>query len=290
MRSASIDTPAVGRSGGPAVEQACPLCGCEGRFAFLAVDRNRRITEERFPYYRCPTCSTVFLGLTLEDPGRYYGPGYHQFDAEGRPLWSEDPQLLAAEAWRVAALRAIAGTGPLIDIGAGAGGFAAAAKDGGFEVTAIEMDGDCCAYLEGELGVRAVRTDQPLEALAELPPARVVTLWHVLEHLPEPRTVLAAASRALQPGGVLALAVPNPDSIQFRLLGARWAHLDAPRHVCLARADAIIEQAAVHGLEPVLRTTTIPLAGPATSTAGSMRCDGIRVASPRGPPCARGPG
>jgi hypothetical protein len=45
--------------------------------------------------------------------------------------------------------------------------------------------------------------------------------------------VLEQAAKALQPGGVLALAMPNPDSLQFRLLGGRWAHVDAPRHVFL---------------------------------------------------------
>jgi 2-polyprenyl-3-methyl-5-hydroxy-6-metoxy-1,4-benzoquinol methylase len=237
---------------------SCPLCGGPARFAFTAEDRNRRITAERFSYHRCRECSSVFLASPPRDLGRYYGGGYHQFDADGQPLWRGDPGLLAAEAWRVQTLRAIVGGGTLIDVGAGAGGFAAAARDGGFEVSAIEMDGACCELMQRELGVRAICTDRPLETLSTLPPARVVSFWHVLEHLPDPAAALAAANDALEPGGVLAIAVPNPDSIQFKLLRSRWAHLDAPRHVCLMGAGALEERARELGLEPVLKTTSDP--------------------------------
>jgi SAM-dependent methyltransferase len=236
----------------------CPLCGGRSAFAFAAEDRNRRITAERFDYNRCSVCSTVFLASPPEHLGRYYGGDYHPFDADGEPAWRADADLLAAEAWRVGTLRGLAGTGRLIDVGAGAGGFASAARDGGYEVTAIEMDPGCCDFMESQLGVRAVCSEEPLQALRVLPPARAVCFWHVLEHLREPGEMLAAAGEALEPGGVLAIAVPNPDSIQFRLLGARWAHLDAPRHLCLMGADALVRRARELGLEPVLRTTGDP--------------------------------
>jgi SAM-dependent methyltransferase len=250
--------PAPGASGRAPRDPGCPVCGGSSRFVFTAEDRNRRIADELFPYNRCEACSTVFLAKTLENPSLYYGSEYHPFDAAGKPIWSGDAELMAAEAWRVQTLQRIAGTGAAIDIGAGAGGFASAAVNRGFEVTAIEMDAECCRFMEGELGVRAICSDRPLEALAQLPQARVVSLWHVLEHLPDAAAVLAASAKAVEPGGVLAIAVPNRDSIQFRLLRARWAHLDAPRHVCLAGAQALVDQLALHGLEPVLQTTSDP--------------------------------
>jgi 2-polyprenyl-3-methyl-5-hydroxy-6-metoxy-1,4-benzoquinol methylase len=237
---------------------ACPLCGGSSRFAFSAEDRNRRLSSERFSYNRCGSCATVFLTPLPEDLGRFYGSAYHPFDDAGRPLWLADDGLLAAESWRVATLRRFIDGGRLVDVGAGAGGFAAAARDGGFAVTAIEMDAQCCEYMQDELGVRAICSDRPLEALRTLPPARVVSLWHVLEHLPDSAEVLATVAEALEPGGLLALAVPNPDSLQFRLLRSRWAHLDAPRHVCLMGAEALIDHACGLGLSPVLKTTNDP--------------------------------
>jgi hypothetical protein len=58
-----------------------------------------------------------------------------------------------------------------------------------------------------------------------------VVFWHTLEHLPEPRTAVREAARLLGPGGVIAIAVPNTESIQARAFGDRWLHLDIPRHL-----------------------------------------------------------
>jgi SAM-dependent methyltransferase len=130
-------------------------------------------------------------------------------------------------------LRQFGAGGTLVEIGAGFGLFARAARKAGFEVTAIEMDARCCDYLENVVGVDAICSDAPERALADIGPSRAIVLWHALEHLPRPWAVLERAVESLAPGGVLALAMPNPDSLQFRLLGTRWAHIDAPRHLFL---------------------------------------------------------
>jgi len=108
------------------------------------------------------------------------------------------------------------------------------------------------------LGLAAVCSDQPVAQLRKLPPARAISLWHVLEHLRDPREMLAAAAERLEPGGVLALGVPNPRSLQFRLLGTRWAHLDAPRHLCLMPEGALLARLREHGLRPLESTTSDP--------------------------------
>jgi hypothetical protein len=70
--------------------------------------------------------------------------------------------------------------------------------------------------------------------------------------------VLEAAAANLEPGGVLALATPNPESAQFRLLGPRWAHVDAPRHLFLLPLGAITGRAAELGLRRAAVTTSDP--------------------------------
>jgi SAM-dependent methyltransferase len=236
----------------------CPLCGAGARRALTTRDRNRATTDERFDYGRCDACGTLFMLDLPDDLARYYADNYHAFGADGEPFWKGDDALLAAEAVRVEALLHHAGRGRLIEIGAGAGGFATAAKGAGFEVTAVEMDPRCCEYLSGRVGVRAILSSRPEEAIAPLEPARVVALWHVLEHLPDPAGMLAAAADKLEPGGVLALAVPNPRSLQFRLLRSRWVHLDAPRHLQLIPPDALIAKGRELGLSCVARTTSDP--------------------------------
>ncbi|MBI1806091.1 MAG: methyltransferase domain-containing protein, partial [Ignavibacteria bacterium] len=63
----------------------------------------------------------------------------------------------------------------------------------------------------------------------------------VFEHLHEPQAALKKFSAMIKPGGLLAIAVPNFQSIQARVFRCKWFHLDVPRHL-------------YHYSPPVLRT------------------------------------
>jgi SAM-dependent methyltransferase len=234
---------------------ACPFCAAEAKRALKARDRNRETTDTQFFYDRCVDCGCIFLVNVPADLRRYYGGSYPAFRPDGEAAWQGNDLLLGVEADRLALLRRHVPPGVLIDIGAGAGAFSFAAARAGYDVSAIEMDQHCCQYLAERLGVHTICSDRPLEALGGLPRARVITMWHVLEHLPNPAQVLAAAAGRLEPGGILAIGVPNPDSLQFRLLRSRWAHLDAPRHLVLLPAPTLIGNTQALGLSCVELTT-----------------------------------
>jgi SAM-dependent methyltransferase len=236
----------------------CPFCEGVGKRALVARDRNREITDERFLYDRCEACGTVFLTNPPADLSRYYGGGYYGFRPDGEADWQGNEYLVEFQSFRLELLAGHVAPGALIEIGAGTGAFASAAKRAGYDVAAIEMDERSCRYIADRLGVRAINSERPVEVLPTLGPARVVALWHVLEHLPNPAEVLAAAAERLEPGGILAIGVPNPLSLQFRLLRSRWAHLDAPRHLVLIPAPALIERAQTLGLSCVELTTSDP--------------------------------
>lgn len=59
----------------------------------------------------------------------------------------------------------------------------------------------------------------------------VIYMWHVLEHLPNPREIIREIHRLLRPDGFLFIAVPNTRNIQFKLFGKYWDQLDVPRHL-----------------------------------------------------------
>ena len=59
----------------------------------------------------------------------------------------------------------------------------------------------------------------------------VITLWHSIEHITQPGAYLKEARRLLKEDGLLFLAFPNIDSLEFRLAKGDWFHLDLPRHI-----------------------------------------------------------
>jgi SAM-dependent methyltransferase len=234
-----------------AASPACPLCGGETRHAFDATDLNRATDDERFAYSRCDICASYFQPEPPRDLAPYYPQAYYEL-----PSAAELDRLAQSQApiARMLCQRA-GGAGRLIEIGPGEGVFARAAQNAGFDVTAIEMDARACQHLRDAAGVQAIQSAEPERVLPTLPPSRVVVMWHVIEHLRRPWEVIERAAANLQDGGVLAIATPNPASLQFRLLGRRWAHLDAPRHLYLIAADALERRCADLGLQLDSTTT-----------------------------------
>lgn len=59
----------------------------------------------------------------------------------------------------------------------------------------------------------------------------VITMWHSLEHISDPTQVLTAIRALLKPGGTLFISIPNFKSLQSKIFGPRWFHLDPTRHL-----------------------------------------------------------
>jgi 2-polyprenyl-3-methyl-5-hydroxy-6-metoxy-1,4-benzoquinol methylase len=230
---------------------SCPLCAEEASAAFSVGDRNRGIASQPFDYWRCSACQTYFLAPVPIDLARYYPPDYHGF-----PTRSELARVVRWEKPKLKLLRGTVRSGRLLEIGPGIGAFARAAVLAGFDVTTIEMDARCCEYIESVVGARAICSDRPEQALSSLSPFDVIAMWHVIEHLVDPWGVLEQVARALAPGGALLVAMPNPQSLQFRLLGRYWCHIDAPRHLYLIPAATLIRKAEVLGLHHVMTTSS----------------------------------
>jgi len=220
--------------------------------AFETRDYNRGASNIAFAYARCPRCGLVSLQNIPDDLARYYTSGYHALPAT--------PEAIEAgvrhDGYKVELVsRFVCPPARLVEIGPSWGSASLAAKRAGFDVHAIEMDPACCDFLTNRLGIAVTCSADEARALAEMERPLVVMAWHVLEHLPNPWRLLEAAARQVLPGGVLVFALPNPHALQARLLGTRWAHIDAPRHVHLVPSALLIEKASALGLQPVLCTT-----------------------------------
>jgi 2-polyprenyl-3-methyl-5-hydroxy-6-metoxy-1,4-benzoquinol methylase len=121
--------------------------------------------------------------------------------------------------------------GRLLDVGCGDGHFLRTMAAHGWDSVGYDFSPTARA-LAASANPRISILDGQL-ADHDLPDGSfdLITLWQVLEHIPEPLTLLRRLRRLLRPGGLLVVAVPNIDSLQAKIAGDRWWGLDIPRHL-----------------------------------------------------------
>lgn len=114
----------------------------------------------------------------------------------------------------------------VLDVGCGAGSFLSFMKKKGFDVFGVESNAkarDIC--LKNNIEVQSTESKLPLASF------NIISLWHVLEHLPSPESSLGKYRELLKPGGILVIAVPNFESHDRIHYQNHWAALDVPRHL-----------------------------------------------------------
>lgn len=228
----------------------CPYCKGKSVELFKAKDYNRKVSENEFTYFKCLSCKLVFISKIPDDLGEYYTHEYYQI-----PSLSKLKKIARAERFKIEIVKRFVKSGTLLEIGAAFGVFAYQAKEAGFQTDAIEMDGNCCEYLRSTVGINVIESVEPHKTVGSMRRHNVVAMWHVLEHLPNPWESLETLAKNILPGGILVVATPNPEAFQFRLLGAHWPHVDAPRHLNIIPAKVLTEFLNMFGLEEVLLTT-----------------------------------
>ena len=115
--------------------------------------------------------------------------------------------------------------GRILDIGAGTGDFLAVAKQNGWSTIGVEPSEKAKA-IASKKGVDFVDATAALENQS----FDVITMWHVLEHVPDLDNQIKELKRLLKPSGSLIIAVPNFKSFDAKYYGAFWAAYDVPIH------------------------------------------------------------
>ena len=208
-------------------QERCPACGQPLRRWRAATAADPELAgRDSYTLLRCDHCGTA---VTAEAPsgeaaaalyeGGTYAPTRGWVDRLLRPLRA------LARAGRMRFLRGVPAGSPVLEVGAGDGSFVARMREVGLDARGVEPS--FAARERARLrGVElAAERDGPEEG------ERAVVLWHVLEHLPDPRGELERAAASLVPDGRVIVAVPNLASLQAGIGGDRWFHQDVPRHL-----------------------------------------------------------
>lgn len=116
--------------------------------------------------------------------------------------------------------------GKLLDIGAGTGDFLAVAKNDGWQTVGIEPSAKA-----KEIAIKkGVNFASDLASL-ENNSFDIITMWHVLEHVPNLEEYISELKRLIKPTGTIIIAVPNFKSYDAKYYGEFWAAFDVPRHL-----------------------------------------------------------
>jgi 2-polyprenyl-3-methyl-5-hydroxy-6-metoxy-1,4-benzoquinol methylase len=255
MAQAAYDQPVLDRKKTTdGVTAGCSLCGS---------DRAAPMFEKAgHQYWRCASCSLVFArGLTnanFQESIADYEPAYRQY-LNGGPV--DASNLDDVIAWieshvslRTAAVR-------LLDVGAGSGKLVRRLRQlRPCAVSGIEPSGALFhTYDLGSLGIEA--TTLPEMAATQPAAYDVVTVFDVIEHVPEAAEFVRALALVTKPGGFVFLSTPDGGGLLARLLGRRWHHYNA-YHLSLYGRRAVAEAARRSGFRVVAsehRSRRMPL-------------------------------
>lgn len=215
---------------------SCPVCLSTGTTpALTGTDTFFEMTRQTFTLNSCSSCRCLFLNPMPgnEEIASFYPQDYWWNASRGGFLRRlEGIYRRIALRDHISFIRRAAGRGAvhLLDVGCGSGTLIGILKEYGFRVRGVDYSAEAAQVAREENGV-----DVAVGSIhdASFPPGSfdLVTLFHVLEHVTNPREVLAEVFRIVKPSGAVVLQVPNIDSWQFKMFGAKWYGLDIPRHV-----------------------------------------------------------
>jgi SAM-dependent methyltransferase len=215
---------------------SCNLCGSfENTIIYQGPDLLLNKRDKLFTLVKCDRCGLIYQNprLTQDEIRKYYPEDYEPYFQGKNVNW------LLRKIYRygvnkrcriINSLQVKNKPSHLLDIGCSTGLFLyTLRKSRSWEVWGVEPS---------EYATKIAREQFQLEVFngtllqANYPDSffDVVTLWDVLEHLPDPSNTLAEISRITRPQSYLVLRIPNSDSLDAKLFGSTWAGLDLPRH------------------------------------------------------------
>jgi 2-polyprenyl-3-methyl-5-hydroxy-6-metoxy-1,4-benzoquinol methylase len=112
----------------------------------------------------------------------------------------------------------------ILDVGTAGGSFLKVARDAGWEVSGVEPNRWLCDWARRHYGLHIDNGDL-FEQRYAADSFDVVTLWDVLEHVPDPRALLEEVRRILRPDGVLLVNYPDKGSLAAHAMGRRWVFI-----------------------------------------------------------------
>jgi ubiquinone/menaquinone biosynthesis C-methylase UbiE len=241
----------------------CIVCNStQSQFLFEAKDRLHNI-EGIFTYVRCKTCGLVYLKpwMTTEQLAKFYPTDYVPHQVKKKAVSNRQlPKFIKTarnfffdhqniEKIPRDILNSLKQDSKVLDIGCGNGTFLNDVKQKmGCQIYGVDI---------ADSAIKSAKENYQLEIIKGTPEEKLplpknhfdlITIWWSLVHLSEPHRALQQVATLLKEEGHCIIGVPNFNSFNARLFKNKWAHLDAPRHLCIYTPTTIRKILERHGL------------------------------------------
>lgn len=204
----------------------CILCG--------GAKRKPLFEGERWVVHACTSCGLGFLDPrpSPEEIKDLYNQDYFHdnYDRAAEPDTPELRKMLNLKTSHIRFFRRRKPKGRLLDIGCGYGYFLAACRERGYQVQGIDVSEWAVKYATEKLHLPVVAGDLRDHALFQRE-FDVITMWHFLEHIPDPHSALNAAKKWLKRNGVLVVEVPNYEGTDAQKRWQDWEGWCLPHHL-----------------------------------------------------------
>lgn len=125
-------------------------------------------------------------------------------------------------------------SGSVLDIGAGMGDLVKKLNDNNFSAVGVEPN-KSAREAANNIGIQLYEKVEDLN----IPKYNAISMYHVLEHVPDIENQKKQILELLAPNGTLILALPNYKSLDAKIFGQYWAGYDVPRHLFHFNQDAV---------------------------------------------------
>jgi SAM-dependent methyltransferase len=206
-------------------------CWC-GHHNAVVVKKLKMADGKRFPLICCGGCGVYTLDPppTNEELLPYYATEYYGKNRKKfiGPIASFVALFQQGRARLVS--KHLPASGRLLDIGCGNGGFLLQMVGRGFHAEGTEWTEQSAQRVPKHPNLK-MHVGDLLDLNIDEGHFDAITLWHVFEHVRDPKATLEKINGLLKPGGKLFLSLPNHESTQSRQFRHNWFHLDPPRHL-----------------------------------------------------------
>ncbi len=213
---------------------ACPVCNAT-QFSPYLICRDYLVSQREFAIQQCDKCGFRFTNPRpdVSEIGKFYkSEDYVSHNDSGGGLINSLYRIVRSYTLQTKLSlinRLNTKQGSLLDVGCGTGAFLETCKAGGWVIAGMEPDSDARRIAEQKSEVFIYPSLDSLSRSGKR--FDVITLWHVLEHIPNLAIAVVQLRELLTEKGTLVIAVPNSDSHDAKKFGKYWAAYDVPRHL-----------------------------------------------------------